>query len=78
MPGLLGKYFERLRKAAQAAEAVAQAQQDGAAQAQTDSKDSTSGAWLTTFRKDMQSLLLAELDVRFQPVEGLLAALRTR
>ncbi|MBB3260625.1 hypothetical protein F4827_005665 [Paraburkholderia bannensis] len=78
VPGLLGKYFERLRKAAQAAEAVAQAQQDGAAQAQTDSKDSTSGAWLTTFRKDMQSLLLAELDVRFQPVEGLLAALRTR
>jgi len=25
----------------------------------------------------MQSVLLAELDVRFQPVEGLLAALRT-
>jgi hypothetical protein len=28
------------------------------------------------FRKDMQSVLLAELDIRFQPVEGLLAALR--
>jgi Protein of unknown function (DUF3348) len=26
----------------------------------------------------MQSVLLAELDLRFQPVEGLLAALRTR
>jgi hypothetical protein len=82
VPGLLGKYFERLRKAAQAAEAVAQAQTeaqpDGAADAQADSKDSTTGAWLTTFRKDMQSLLLAELDVRFQPVEGLLAALRAR
>ncbi|MGR5503917.1 DUF3348 family protein [Vibrio sp. DNB22_10_4] len=26
----------------------------------------------------MQSVLLAELDVRFQPVDGLLAALRTR
>lgn len=74
VPGLLGKYFERLRKAAQAAVA----QVDAPAEAQTDSKDSTTGAWLTTFRKDMQSLLLAELDVRFQPVEGLLAALRAR
>jgi hypothetical protein len=35
-------------------------------------------AWLDIFRKDMQSVLLAELDVRLQPVEGLLAALRTR
>jgi hypothetical protein len=32
--------------------------------------------WLDVFRKDMQSVLLAELDVRFQPVEGLLTALR--
>ncbi|MFT4065730.1 DUF3348 domain-containing protein [Paraburkholderia sp.] len=36
----------------------------------------TPDAWLDVFRKDMQSVLLAELDVRFQPVEGLLAALR--
>jgi hypothetical protein len=36
------------------------------------------GAWLDAFRKDMQAVLLAELDVRFQPVEALLAALRTR
>ncbi|MBN3806694.1 DUF3348 domain-containing protein, partial [Paraburkholderia sp. Ac-20336] len=36
----------------------------------------TQDAWLDVFRKDMQSVLLAELDVRFQPVEGLLAALR--
>lgn len=34
-------------------------------------------AWLGVFRRDMQSLLLAELDLRFQPIEGLLAALRT-
>lgn len=34
-------------------------------------------AWLAGFRKDMQSVLLAELEIRFQPVEGLLAALRT-
>lgn len=71
VPGLLGKYFERLRKAAQASEAQAEAETEAPT-------NSNSGAWLTTFRKDMQSLLLAELDVRFQPVEGLLAALRAR
>lgn len=37
----------------------------------------TANSWLDIFRKDMQSILLAELDVRFQPVEALLAALRT-
>jgi hypothetical protein len=37
----------------------------------------TDNTWLDSFRNDMQSVLLAELDVRFQPVEGLLAALRT-
>ncbi|MCM2495936.1 DUF3348 domain-containing protein [Burkholderia glumae] len=35
-------------------------------------------AWLDTFRKDLQSVLLAELEVRFQPVEGLLSALHAR
>ena len=34
------------------------------------------GAWLNVFRRDMQSVLLAELEIRFQPVEALLAALR--
>lgn len=33
-------------------------------------------AWLAAFRRDMRDVLLAELDVRFQPIEGLLAALR--
>ena len=36
------------------------------------------GAWLNVFRKDMQDVLLAEMEIRFQPVEGLLEALRTR
>lgn len=36
----------------------------------------TTGAWLQAFRRDMQGVLLAELDVRFLPIEGLLAALR--
>jgi hypothetical protein len=34
------------------------------------------GPWLDAFRKDLQSVLFAELDIRFQPVEGLRAALR--
>ncbi|ADV27198.1 hypothetical protein Psesu_1351 [Pseudoxanthomonas suwonensis 11-1] len=32
-------------------------------------------AWLDSFRHDMRELLLAELDIRLQPAEGLLAAL---
>ena len=70
VPALLGGHFERLRQAEQ--ETLA------AAQASGDAPEVTPGAWLDVFRKDMQSVLLAELDVRFQPVEGLLAALRTR
>ncbi len=33
-------------------------------------------AWPHVLRQDMQALLLAELDVRFMPIDGLLAALR--
>ena len=36
-----------------------------------------STTWLDSFRRDMRSVLLAELDLRFQPVDALLAALRT-
>jgi hypothetical protein len=39
--------------------------------------DAVSGPWLDTFRLDMHAVLLAELDTRLQPVEGLLAALRS-
>ena len=70
VPGLLGGHFERLRKAERDTLTAAQAPEDAPA--------TTPGAWLNVFRKDMQSVLLAELDLRFQPVEGLLAALRTR
>ena len=59
-PALLGEHFERLRLAAQDEAAAAPRAQ----------------AWLDTFRRDMRSLLLAELDVRLQPAEGLLSALR--
>jgi hypothetical protein len=132
VPGLLAGHFERLRDAAQQAQAAEQAAEQAAdegakaangAQPRADAAadlaadagaalaagagaglaaDSAAdaaaashaadapkaslkraqavapGAWLDAFRKDMQSVLLAELDIRLQPVEGLLAALRTR
>ncbi len=34
--------------------------------------------WLDAFHQDAREVLLAELDLRFQPVDGLLEALRTR
>jgi hypothetical protein len=55
VPVLLGKHFERLKRAN--------------AEAETQ-------AWLDDFRRDMQHVLLAELEIRYQPVEALLAALR--
>ena len=69
VPALLGEHFERLRQTEQKALADAQVSEDAPAIAPE--------AWLDVFRKDVQSVLLAELDVRFHPVEGLLAALRT-
>lgn len=35
------------------------------------------GPWLEAFRQDMAEVLRAELDLRLQPVEGLMAALRS-
>lgn len=64
VPVLLEKHFERLRRAAQP-----QDEPDTEAQPE---------AWLDVFRKNMQDLLLAELDFRLQPIEGLLEALRMR
>ena len=69
LPVLLAGHFERLRDAAQPLPDDG----DGAQAA-----PGAPGPWLDVFRKDMQSVLLAELDIRLQPVEGLLAALRTR
>ncbi len=70
IPSMLGPYFERLRAAEQ--------QRQAELPAEGQATQSTSRAWLDAFRKDMQSVLLAELDVRFQPVDGLLAALGPR
>lgn len=81
VPALLGTRFERLREAERQALAEASAEPDGDAPADASvaaqPPAATPGAWLDTFRDEMQSVLLAELEVRFQTVEGLLAALRT-
>ncbi|MBU6494364.1 MAG: DUF3348 family protein, partial [Burkholderiales bacterium] len=67
VPTLLGVHFERLREAGQQMQAdVPEAAMPAAAR-----------AWLGQFRQDMQRILLAELEIRFQPIAGLLAALRT-
>lgn len=39
---------------------------------------SPDAAWQPRFLQDMQGMLLAELDLRFQPIDGLLAALAPR
>ncbi|QOW20158.1 DUF3348 domain-containing protein [Lysobacter ciconiae] len=68
VPALLGQHFERLRDAAVESRdpllPSTQAPEDA--------------AWLGRFRQDMGDVLLAELDIRFQPVEGLLSALRNQ
>ncbi|OZI18650.1 hypothetical protein CAL26_13135 [Bordetella genomosp. 9] len=68
VPGLLEGYFHRLRRAEAAA--LAEAEDAG------HPPPAAAGAWLDVFRQDMRAILLAELDIRFKPVEGLLAALR--
>ena len=62
VPLKLDVHFSRLRQAHR--EACAEAEPAAAAD------------WLDTFGRDMRDLLLAELDLRLQPVEGLLDALR--
>lgn len=65
VPAWLEKRFQRLRLSpvAPAAPGV-----DG---------DAPADAWLAAFRHDLQGVLLAELDLRMQPIEGLVAALRS-
>lgn len=67
-PVVLRGHFERLRSA----------EAERLAHAEPQSPAAEPGAWLSVFRKDMQCVLLAELELRFQPVQGLLAALRAR
>ncbi len=72
VPVLLEKHFERLRQAHLAT--LAPIAPDDA---QPPAEAAEAAPWLAEFRRHMQSVLLAELDLRLQPVEGLLEALRT-
>jgi hypothetical protein len=71
VPGLLGLHYQRLRDAGATLHPGAGAPDDTPA-------ISAAGPWLARFRQDMRTALLAELEVRFHPIDGLLAALRNR
>ncbi|KQU83534.1 hypothetical protein ASC78_12860 [Variovorax sp. Root318D1] len=65
VPALLEKHFNRLSG-------------NGTSTTAEPAGEPQAGEWLHVFRKDMKTVLLAELDFRFQPIDGLLEALRTR
>ncbi|WP_116138367.1 DUF3348 domain-containing protein [Trinickia diaoshuihuensis] len=72
VPGLLAAHFERLRDA----ELAASESGNGSAEVADAESPLKDGPWLDAFRQDMRSVLIAELEIRFQPVEGLRSALR--
>ena len=67
VPVLLGRRFEHLYRAHQAELAEAQMADDPERWMQA-------GGWLAQFCGEMQAVLLAELDLRLQPIAGLIAA----
>lgn len=70
-PSLLGLHYQRLRDAGAPLHTGAEVPDDIPA-------TPAAGPWLARFRQDMRMALLAELEVRFHPIDGLLAALHTR
>lgn len=74
VPVLLERHFERLHRQAQV---DPQATAPTTDQTEPPRGEPPSAPWQETFLQDMQDVLLAELDFRMQPVEGLLDALRT-
>lgn len=73
VPGLLEKHFKRLREAERSRD---ESDESDVSDRSSGGGSAESTAWLELFCKDMQGVLLAELDIRFQPLEGLLEALR--
>lgn len=68
LPGVLEKRFEQARKAHLAS-------QDQGQGAQVQAPAAPVAAWLADFGKDMQGVLLAELALRLQPIEGMMEAI---
>lgn len=65
VPQLLGRHFEQLH----------QAHRNALTTPDDPARWLQPGAWLHTFCQDMRAVLLAELELRLQPVAGLLEAL---
>ncbi len=70
VPALLGRRFEQLYAAHLAARSEAQVADEPALWL-------APGGWLAVFCSEMQNVLLAELDLRLQPVAGLIETLGT-
>lgn len=73
VPALLGLRFAALQDSPPPGVAP-----PAAADSSDDTVPASASPWLAMFEQDLRTALLAELDVRFHPIEGLLAALRTR
>lgn len=69
VPAVLERRFAQLRTAHQLEQAAAQQPDDPASWRQP-------GGWQHSFGKELEAALLAELEVRLQPVTGLMEALR--
>jgi hypothetical protein len=88
VPAVLAQRFERLRQEELATHAAVMADSptavadesaavaaDPPAVVEPAPPATISGTWLARFRQDMHGLLMAELELRLQPVEGLIEAL---
>jgi transposase len=84
LPVWLERHFERLQQIEASAkasaeagtEAGAEAGTEAGAEAGTEAGAAASAALHHRYHRDMQRLLLAELDLRLEPVEGMMEALR--
>ena len=68
VPVLLQQRFERLRQAHSATDSQAPG-------APSDADRTLPAPWLAEVARDMQQVLLAELDLRLQPIEGMVGAM---
>jgi hypothetical protein len=79
VPALLEQHFEQLRRADEPAQALPAAElPNGQGAGAPSPSPAPAPAWLGAFHQALHQVLLAELDIRLQPVEGLLDALRSR
>ncbi len=76
VPALLDRHFKRLRRQAEKALADASNDDNVNRDENNTAPDSHTDAWREAFGKDMHNVLLAELDIRLQPAQALLEALR--